>query len=404
VSRKNDDFFVAKREWSKVKDDLLGCYLKPYTSKILFTNKPLMYVDCFAGKGKFDDGTNGSPMIALGIFEECLRISNARTPSISSCFIDSKYAEELHVNLSQFSNITIIDGRYEEVIRQILENKVNYNIFLYIDPFGIKSLDFNLFKYFGDIRCNSIELLINFNSFGFLREACRALPVDDVVRNAYEDDAFEDEVDNDEEMFEGTTKSINELSEIAGGDYWKDIATRLKKKLISSYAAEKEFSSVYCKQLQKKFKYVLSMPIRLKQGQQPKYRMIHASNHVEGCILMFDNITKRKQYLGDIQTQGSITLFEMNVENEVVDTPSIRLNFIKHMRQYSEFTNILKVTADFIMDYGVVCDPKDIRVIIANLERENAILVRRTPCINNNGTPYKSLIPTRGHIIELRNR
>lgn len=51
MAKKNDDFFVEKKQWSKVKDELLGCYLKPYVAKILHTHKPLAYVDCFAGKG-----------------------------------------------------------------------------------------------------------------------------------------------------------------------------------------------------------------------------------------------------------------------------------------------------------------------------------------------------------------
>lgn len=65
MAKKNDDFFLEKKSWSVVKDELLGCYFKPYVSKILHTNRPLVYVDCFAGKGKFADGNNGSPLIAL---------------------------------------------------------------------------------------------------------------------------------------------------------------------------------------------------------------------------------------------------------------------------------------------------------------------------------------------------
>ena len=72
MAKKNDDFFAEKKPWSKVKDELLGCYLKPYVAKILYTRKPLVYVDCFAGKGKFDDGQPASPLIALDIFRQVL--------------------------------------------------------------------------------------------------------------------------------------------------------------------------------------------------------------------------------------------------------------------------------------------------------------------------------------------
>ena len=71
MAKKNDDFFLEKKAWSAVKDELLGCYFKPYVSKILHTNRPLVYVDCFAGKGKFAVGNNGSPLIALDITDQC---------------------------------------------------------------------------------------------------------------------------------------------------------------------------------------------------------------------------------------------------------------------------------------------------------------------------------------------
>ena len=42
MAKKNDDFFKEKKPWSEVKDELLGCYFKPYVSKILHTYKPLV--------------------------------------------------------------------------------------------------------------------------------------------------------------------------------------------------------------------------------------------------------------------------------------------------------------------------------------------------------------------------
>ena len=65
MSKDNRDFFVQKKIWSVVKDELLRCYLVPYFNKIFLTRKPILYVDCFAGKGKFDDGNDGSPLVAL---------------------------------------------------------------------------------------------------------------------------------------------------------------------------------------------------------------------------------------------------------------------------------------------------------------------------------------------------
>ena len=67
-------FFKQKKEWSVIKDRLLGGYLPQYFQKVLLTHRPIYYVDCFAGKGKFDDGQVGSPMIAM----DCIRSSLER--------------------------------------------------------------------------------------------------------------------------------------------------------------------------------------------------------------------------------------------------------------------------------------------------------------------------------------
>ena len=78
-----------------------------------------MYVDCFAGKGKFDDGKDGSPLIALEIIDNAIESSNAEIPSIATYFIDLNYAEDLRNNLPKPNyrrNIQIIDGKFEDNI------------------------------------------------------------------------------------------------------------------------------------------------------------------------------------------------------------------------------------------------------------------------------------------------
>ena len=168
MSKKNDDFFVQKKIWSQVKDELLGCYLTPYMSKILLTNKPVVYVDCFAGKGRFDDGKPGSPLIALDIIDKSLNSTRAKKPIIDSYFIDLNYASELRSNLSGYRRTHIISGKFEDRIQNILHNSEGKNVFLYIDPYGIKALQSSLFSSLANGRFCSIELLINLNSFGFI--------------------------------------------------------------------------------------------------------------------------------------------------------------------------------------------------------------------------------------------
>ena len=174
MAKKNDDFFVEKKIWSTVKDSLLGCYLSPYLAKVLFTQKPIVYIDCFAGKGKFEDGNPGSPIIALDIIKKSLLSTKANNYNIESNFIDLNYADDLRKNLLGYTNVNIISGKFEDNILQLLKNKRGCNVFLYIDPYGIKALQSEFFDEFANGQFNTIELLINLNSFGFIREIGRA--------------------------------------------------------------------------------------------------------------------------------------------------------------------------------------------------------------------------------------
>ena len=76
MAKKNDDFFVEKKPWSKVKDELLGCYLKPYVAKILYTRKPLAYVDCFAGKGNLTMAIQVRLLLRLTFFGKDLLLQS----------------------------------------------------------------------------------------------------------------------------------------------------------------------------------------------------------------------------------------------------------------------------------------------------------------------------------------
>lgn len=87
------DFFKAKKPWSIMKDQVLGYYLTPYISKILFSGVPLIIIDCFAGKGKFEDGAIGSPVI-IGKHVKDI-VEKSASPPIKALLIEKKYYKSL---------------------------------------------------------------------------------------------------------------------------------------------------------------------------------------------------------------------------------------------------------------------------------------------------------------------
>ena len=396
MSKRNDDFFTEKKIWSKVKDELLGCYLSPYFSKIFFTQRPVLYVDCFAGKGKFDDGTAGSPIIALNIIKDALSKSKAKNPRVEAYFIDLNYAKDLETNLAEYKEIHIVSGKYEDKIDDLLQNKGLHNVFLYIDPYGIKALDCTKFDLFA--KCfNSIELLINLNSFGFIREACHAMGA------SFEDpEIFNDLVEYDASKFDTSDKSIQDLNIIAGGEYWQQIIIDYKTKKINGYEAEERFAREYSQRLASSYKYVLNMPLRLKEGQKPKYRMIHATNHPDGCLLMADNICKRWEAMRDIQTGGQLSLFEQNYNNQYVSNQEIENNIETHYQQYKRDISLNESMAEFFTSNGAICTSKEITKILKELEKSKKLVVSRIPALTDNGKSSKFMTEGHGKKVLLR--
>lgn len=393
MAKKNDDFFVEKKPWSKVKDELLGCYLKPYVAKILYTRKPLAYVDCFAGKGKFDDGNPGSPLIALDIFKQGLASTKLDGKArIGAAFIDLNYASDLETNLHDYPGVKIVPGAYEDTIEDLLKSKTGCNVFLYIDPYGIKALDCSKFDAFANGQFNTIELLINMNSFGFIREGCRVMGQKFKMDNTF----FDDLVEYDPTRLDASDKSVEALNQIAGGDYWKSIIEQYASGKIDGYKAEEYFSEQYCQRLSESYTYVLNMPIRIQQNQHPKYRMIHATNHPDGCVLMADNICNRWELLKDIQTGGQMSLFETDMNNQIIDAAQIRDQVIDHFSQCDSWTSLTEAEAVFFVKHGAICKSGEIGKVLKSLEKEGRLAVDRTPAFSEK-TKKPTAFMTEGH-------
>ena len=395
MPKRNNDFFSKKKTWSVVKDELLQCYLTPYVAKILNTGKPLLYVDCFAGAGKFADGAIGSPLIALNIFEERLKKSNTGQGNrfIEASFIELNHSEILATNLAPYQSysnlkVSIYAGKYEKHIHKILAGKSNYNIFLYIDPYGIKHIDFHFLGSLATQNSRSVELLLNFNSFGFFRAACSVLKI-----------KFKDKVSYLEEYDDSSYVDASEkmLNRVAGGDYWKEIVLQHYREGTTSYSVEESLTREFCNQLNKYYSYVLNIPIKIKENCNPKYRMIHATNHPDGAVLMADNIFLRRQSLRDIQLGGQQTLFELDFSD--VDIRNLVNNYLSNIKIPRRLNLII---AEFFTQCGVQCSSKDIFEVIKSLEKEDLLELFRQPEKDKKGRPSKFYREGSGKTIQLK--
>jgi len=295
------DFFSEKREWSKLKDQILDHYLSPYLAKITMNGYPTRIADCFAGKGAFDDGSEGSPLIIARRVGEAQSFARPHNSDVKAVFIEKKYAEDLHANLIGRKGCEVISGDYEEYLKRFLADpKKDQNYFFYVDPYGIKSLDFSSFVDLRDAGFRSLELLINLNTTGFLREGRRLLKLKrDVPEWA-----------NDLDYEEDGLNTIFRMNKIAAGEYWQGILARYQSGDIDFHGAEAAFTDAYIQKMHGLFTYALSVPIMERSNHMPKYRLVFATDHHAGFFLMAGEMTKAWRALLAGERAGQLYLFD----------------------------------------------------------------------------------------------
>lgn len=133
------------------------------------------------------------------------------------------------------------------------------------------------------------------------------------------------------------------------------------------------------------------MPIRLKRGQRPKYRMIHATNHEEGCLLMIENMGKRQEAMKCLQRGVQSTLFNEDVENRIIDLEQVEDDVVKALKQNCTVNTALnEFLCNFFVEKGLVCNKKDVIDVLKKLERSKKITVKRDPAYTKDGKPKTS--------------
>jgi hypothetical protein len=249
------------------------------------------------------------------------------------------------------------------------------NVFLYIDPYGINALQFKIFEYLASQNFYSIELLINFNSFGFIREACRVM---NIALSEFEQDFFDDLYEYDTTILDQSQKSQQQLTAIAGEEYWIDIIKDYKDGKIDGYSAETNLSEMYCKQLRKKYKYVLNMPVRIRANNRPKYRLVHVTNHVDGCLIMADTMFGKWQTLQKMQYEGQGLLIGEDFNNSPISDNEVQKAILCHVEKNKKMI-LEEFIAKYFMENGINCSSSAIKNTLRDFEAKQKIKIHRIP-------------------------
>ena len=158
---------------TKAKHKILKQYLQAWFPIMATTNERIIYVDGFCGRGRYENGDLGSPLIALNAALNC---PIPLTAKLVFRFIDNnleeiekleKEIENLREAKSFPKNFDVKAryGNFQETILEIIDyfEKKNQKFppsFVFIDPFAIKGVSFPVIEKL--LKQRKCEFLINF--------------------------------------------------------------------------------------------------------------------------------------------------------------------------------------------------------------------------------------------------
>ena len=169
------DFFDQKRRWSRVKDDILRHYLRPYLAKVRRLGKPVYVVDAFAGPGTFGDGAeDGSPFIIARA------VAEYPPDQVRALFFNRlrRHHDQLAEAIRQRGYADQCAARHgdaQDLLRrtaaEIERDAPNATVFVFLDPFGASGIEFDTIARLLDRKGASTEFLVNIRASALHRMA-----------------------------------------------------------------------------------------------------------------------------------------------------------------------------------------------------------------------------------------
>lgn len=129
------------KDWSERKLKLLGDYLDPAV-RILGSISQVCYVDGFAGKGIYQDGSKGSPVRAAELAQRCVEQKKSYTLKCINIEEDPENFTALQSATASFGEVVVnLPGTFVSNIERILQEIKAKPAVCFLDPFGTEGID-----------------------------------------------------------------------------------------------------------------------------------------------------------------------------------------------------------------------------------------------------------------------
>ena len=377
VKAKNDsesteeEFFKGKRPWSKIKDSILKQYMPPYLAKVAKLGKRIILIDAFAGPGKFDDGSPGSPLIICSAAKKHLQCDYL------AIFVNHniEHHERLSYILSSFdkSKVLLIHGSADEFLVEVRNILKDDTVFLYLDQFGLKDCEFSV-----------IEPFLQRNS-AYSTEIVTNLSIPIVHRLAAHKAVAKKGIDDQQ------IRTFHErLTKTFGGDYWKEILLSNNSK--SSEEKAEDLMAKYCDKildLGSSGAFSGYCPVREREGSVVKYYVTFYSRSEHAMLLMNDTMCKAyNQHIHEISKPG--TLFENFSWEEISRTQNLE-NIVLASVHEAQYKNRQEIWINIVRKNFMRFTQSQYKKTVEKLVKEKKISfkdIRETSRLNDDAQLY----------------
>lgn len=337
---------------TKAKHDMLGMYLDGWYPTLSSWSGRLVFLDGFAGRGRYTNGAEGSPLIALKRLINHTYFPRMRQRQFVFIFAEANEANannlegEIARLKREYSpwppNISVqiahskFDQTASEMISVLREQKKRLApTFAFIDPFGYSGMPMELIAEL--LAYPQTEVFVNFMVGHVQRFISR----------------------------DGQEAAMRSL-------FGMDV-----RDVLDGYSADADrvehLGEVYKNQLHNvaNFDYVQSFAMKNKTG-NTSYRLLHGTRHIKGVKLM-------KAAMWSIDPGAGCVFSDRLANEDVLFTPDpdlapLRREFLRH------YAGRREVPTDEIVLHALVNTPfrdTHVRPILKRLETEGTIAVRR---------------------------
>ncbi|MFE9455157.1 three-Cys-motif partner protein TcmP [Streptomyces sp. NPDC006739] len=264
-------FFVSKKAAAVLKHAILDSYVVPFASKVgrYAPDGRVVYLDSYAGPGRYEDGTPGSPALIL---DSAARIAGFR--QLDCYFIERgrrsyrSLAALVEDARSQGLAAHALQGRAEKHLDQVLQRAAGSPLFAFLDPFGLglsfQALTQQIFgsrSAHGTTGRHATEVLLNFNANAVRRIGGLLTSPKDTP---------------------GKPATLRAMDAACGGSWWREEFEASKNNTEAVARITTGFAQRVARTVRAGY---WTIDVRNRAHHQVAYHLVHFSRHKDGLWL-----------------------------------------------------------------------------------------------------------------------